>query len=46
MRLITLFKRDLWELERRSPEIAAALRATVAERLAHQAEDADPAVSA
>jgi CRP/FNR family transcriptional regulator, cyclic AMP receptor protein len=46
MRLITLFKRDLWDLERRNPEIAAALRATVAERLAHRAEGADPAVSA
>jgi CRP/FNR family cyclic AMP-dependent transcriptional regulator len=33
MRLITVLNRDLWRLERESPEIATALRATVAERL-------------
>ena len=36
MRLITLFKRDVWALERRSPETADRLRALVAERLAGQ----------
>ena len=33
MRLITVLNRDLWRLERESPEIATALRATIAERL-------------
>lgn len=36
MRLITIFKRDVWALERRSPEAAERLRALVAERLAGQ----------
>jgi CRP-like cAMP-binding protein len=40
MRLITLFKRDLWLLEERSPQVAAALRETVRERLARSAERA------
>jgi CRP-like cAMP-binding protein len=31
MGLIVLFKRDVWELERRSPEAAGRLRALVAE---------------
>jgi CRP-like cAMP-binding protein len=33
MTLITLFKRDLWKLEERSPTLAAALRQTILERL-------------
>jgi CRP-like cAMP-binding protein len=33
MTLITVLNRDMWRLERESPEIAAALRATIAERL-------------
>lgn len=33
MTLITVLNRDLWRLERESPEIASALRATIAERL-------------
>jgi CRP-like cAMP-binding protein len=33
MTLITVMNRDMWRLERESPEIAAALRATIAERL-------------
>jgi hypothetical protein len=32
MPLIVLFKRDVWALERRSPEVAERLRALVAER--------------
>jgi CRP-like cAMP-binding protein len=36
MRLLTLFKRDLWRLEERAPEVAAALRETVRERLERQ----------
>jgi CRP-like cAMP-binding protein len=32
MRLITLFKRDVWTLEQRSPALAARLRALIAER--------------
>jgi hypothetical protein len=32
MRLIALFKRDVWALERRSPQAAERLRALVAER--------------
>jgi CRP-like cAMP-binding protein len=31
--LITVLNRDMWRLERESPEIAMALRATIAERL-------------
>ena len=33
MTLITVLNRELWRLERESPEIASALRATIAERL-------------
>jgi len=33
MTLITVMNRDMWRLERESPEIATALRATIAERL-------------
>ena len=33
MTLITVLNRNLWRLERESPEIAAALRARIAERL-------------
>ena len=33
MRLLTLFKRDLWRLEEEAPEVAAALQRTVRERL-------------
>ena len=33
MTLITVFNRELWRLERESPEIATVLRATIAERL-------------
>jgi hypothetical protein len=36
MKLITIFKRDVWALERRSPEAAERLRALVADRLAGQ----------
>ena len=34
MRLISLFKTDVWRLEREAPEVAEALRETVRERLA------------
>jgi CRP-like cAMP-binding protein len=33
MRLITIFKRDLWRLEEQCPELADALRLTTLERL-------------
>ncbi len=33
MRLVMLFNRELWRLERELPDVAIALRATVAERL-------------
>jgi CRP-like cAMP-binding protein len=33
MRLITLFKRDLWALEEQMPTFSAALRETVLRRL-------------
>lgn len=33
MRLVTLFKRDLWKLEEQIPSLAAALRETVVRRL-------------
>ncbi len=33
MRLVTLFKRDLWQIEKRFPALAENLRATVKERL-------------
>jgi CRP-like cAMP-binding protein len=38
LRLITLFKRDVWALERQAPEAAAALRRLIDERLASQAQ--------
>jgi CRP-like cAMP-binding protein len=34
MAVVTVLNRDLWRLERESPEVAAALRATIGERLA------------
>ena len=36
MSLIAIFKRDVWALERRSPEAAERLRGLVAARLAGQ----------
>ena len=33
MRLITLFKRDLWQIEERYPALGEELRATIEERL-------------
>jgi CRP-like cAMP-binding protein len=33
MTLVTVLNRDMWRLQRESPEIAYALRATIAERL-------------
>jgi CRP/FNR family transcriptional regulator, cyclic AMP receptor protein len=33
LRLVTIFNREVWRLEREAPEIAAALRATIDERL-------------
>jgi CRP-like cAMP-binding protein len=36
MKLIAIFKRDVWALEKRSPEAAERLRALVTERLAAQ----------
>src|SRR5262245_25971084 len=33
MRVVTVLNRDMWRLERESPEIADALRATIAARL-------------
>src|SRR5262245_41912876 len=41
MMLVTVLNRDLWRIERECPEIADALRATIAERLGEPA--ADPA---
>jgi CRP-like cAMP-binding protein len=41
MRLITLFKRDLWQIEERYPALAEDLRATVKERLDRSAALAD-----
>jgi CRP-like cAMP-binding protein len=35
MKLVTVLNRDMWRLARESPEIAAALRATIDERLGH-----------
>ena len=35
MKLVVVLNRDMWRLERESPEVAAALRATVDERLSH-----------
>ena len=43
MRLITLFKRDLWQIEERFPELGDALRATVQERLDRSAAASDRA---
>jgi CRP/FNR family transcriptional regulator, cyclic AMP receptor protein len=42
MRLITLFKRDLWLLEERAPQVAAALRETARERLARTSAERTP----
>jgi CRP-like cAMP-binding protein len=39
--LVTLLNRDLWRLEREDPNVAAALRATITERLGTAA--AEPA---
>jgi len=33
MTLVTVLNRDLWRIERESPEIAEVLRATIADRL-------------
>ena len=41
MRLITLFKRDLWQIEEQYPVLAEELRATVKERLDRSAALAD-----
>ena len=41
MRLITLFKRDLWKIEESFPALAEDLRATVKERLDRSAALAD-----
>ena len=41
MRLITLFKRDLWKIEESYPTLAEDLRATVKERLDRSAALAD-----
>jgi CRP-like cAMP-binding protein len=41
MRLITLFKRDLWKIEESYPALAEQLRATVKERLERSAALAD-----
>ena len=41
MRLITLFKRDLWQIEEKYPALAEELRATVKERLERTAALAD-----
>jgi CRP-like cAMP-binding protein len=40
VRLIALFKRDVWKLEQRSPQAAERLRALIAER---RGSGADPA---
>ena len=34
MRLVAIMNRDVWQLERNSPEIAASLRQTISECLA------------
>lgn len=41
MRLITLFKRDLWQIEKQYPALAEGLRVTVKERLERSAALAD-----
>jgi len=33
MRLIALFERDVWALERRAPHVAERLRSLIAERV-------------
>ncbi len=33
MQLVTVLNRDMWRLEREVPDVAAAIRATIAERL-------------
>ena len=33
MKLVTVLNRDMWRLEREHPDVAAALRATISERL-------------
>lgn len=38
IKLITVFKRDVWTLERRAPDAAAALRELIAERIAPQTQ--------
>jgi voltage-gated potassium channel len=43
MRLITLFKRDLWQIEKDNSALAEALRATVKERLDRSAALSDQA---
>ena len=43
MRLITLFKRDLWQIEKDNSALADALRATVKERLDRSAALSDQA---
>lgn len=37
MRLITIFNRDLWRLEEKTPELVAALRTMIAARLGQAA---------
>ena len=39
MTLITVLNRDMWRLEREHPDVAAALRATISERLGTAAVD-------
>lgn len=41
MTLVTVLNRDMWRLEREHPDVAAALRATISERLGSPA--AEPA---
>lgn len=41
MRLITLFKRDLWQIEKTYPALAADLRTTVKERLDRSSASSD-----
>jgi CRP-like cAMP-binding protein len=42
MRLISLFKTDVWRLERDAPAVAEALRETIRERLARSAAATGP----
>src|SRR6476659_3575781 len=39
MKLVTVLNRDMWRLEREHPDVAAALRATITERLGTAAAD-------